>query len=157
MGVETFQVLFFRLLSQCHGLPYAKRCGMSPAEVQCCDLCSKIILPVNTGWKIAVLCCSGVPVLRKEAIVMPCMKNMGCSSFCGKGWRRSRLLHEAPTQGVRHDWEEKKAGFSWIMTSFDQVIHGIKNQHPFKDIQQIIPYFLKMLFVLSLTKRYWIF
>lgn len=35
-------------------------------------------------------------------------KNMGCSSFCGKGWRRSSLLREFPTQSLRCAWEEKK-------------------------------------------------
>lgn len=53
--------------------------------------------------------------------------------------------------------ERRKIGFSWIMTLFDQVIHRIKNQHPFKDLHQIISDFLKMLLVLSLTKCYWIF
>lgn len=72
-------------------------------------------------------------------------KNIGCSSFSGKGWRSSSLLHESPTQGVRHDWEEKKVGLSCIMNSFEQTMHRIKNQYLFKDLQQIIPDFLKML------------
>lgn len=48
----------------------------------------------------------------------------------------------------------RKIGFSSIITLFDQVIQRIKNQHPFKDLQQIISDFLKLLFALSLTKCY---
>lgn len=73
-------------------------------------------------------------------------KNMGCRPFCGKGWRRISQLHEdSPAQGVRHAWQEKKVGLSCIMTSFEQPICRIKKQDLFKDLQQIIPGFLKML------------
>lgn len=119
-GVETFQVLFFQLLSQCHGLPYAKRCRMSPAEVQCCDFFSGPRSSCLSMLGGRLLCCSAVPVLSKEAVVIPCMKNIGCSSFCGKGWRRSRLLQKAPIQGVRHDWEEK----NWLQLDNDFIWSG---------------------------------
>lgn len=68
-------------------------------------------------------------------------KNMGCSSFCGKGWRRNSLLHEFPTQSLRCAWEEKRC----ILSSLEQPMCRIKNQHMFKGFQQITPGFLKML------------